>query len=413
MLKNVLSSEVQSFIRDHEQDDERQVVLRHKEVAGVPSSVIADQISGRRKAKDKIPTYYNASNIIYPPGINLEQTSSEKTAIFKSALLSDHCSSPSRETVGKQSLRQGVDLTGGFGIDTYFLSKLFSLFHYIEPNTRLLEIAKHNHQQLDTTNIQYHNNTAENFLSQLNHAVDFIFIDPSRRSENKKVFTFSDSEPNVVSLQEKIFEKSGLLMIKASPLLDIKLALKELSSVKKVFVLSVENEVRELLFLCMRGFVNGAYIEAVNLSKQGTPRAFGFQFSEEENTDVSYSDPLLYLYEPGASILKAGAFKTISKRFALSKIHPSTHFYTSDLLVENFPGRIFKVEARVKPHPRALMEFFPEGKANVVARNYPLSVADLKRKTGISDGGSKFLIAFSGVKEKFVCVATRLRDTWQ
>ena len=403
MLKNILSSEVQSFIRDHEQDDERQIVLRHKEVAGVPSSVIADQISGRRKAKDKIPTYYNASNIIYPPGINLEQTSSEKTALFKSALLSDHCSSPG----------QGVDLTGGLGIDTYFLSKRFSQFHYIEPNIALLEIARHNHLQLDAANIHYHNNTTENFLNQLNHAVDFIFIDPSRRSENKKVFTFSDSEPNVVSLREKIFEKTGLLMIKASPLLDIKLALKELSSVKKVFVLSVENEVKELLFLCMRGFANEAHIEAINLSKQGTPQVFGFQFSEEENTDVSYSDPLLYLYEPGASILKAGAFKTISKRFALSKIHPSTHFYTSDLLVENFPGRIFKVEARVKPHPKALMEFFPEGKANVIARNYPLSVADLKKKTGISDGGSKYLIAFSGVKEKFVCVATRLRDTWQ
>jgi hypothetical protein len=408
VLKNLLTSEVQEFIRDHQLDDERQLVLKHKSIAGVPSSFIADQIAGRRKAKDKLPTYYNSEGIIYPHGINLEQTSSEQTARFKCALISQLNLPPSRGTVQRQRFGQGVDLTGGFGIDTYFLSQVFHQFHYIEPNTGLLEMACHNHNTLGAVNIEYHNASAEEFLDQLTQQVDFIFIDPSRRSQNKKVFTLSDSEPDIVVLQKKIFSKTDVLLIKASPLLDIKLGLKELDSVKKVWVVSVENEVRELLFLCEKNFSAEPVIEAVNLPRNGSPESFDFLFSEEAMVAVQFADPLIYLYEPNASILKAGAFKMISKQFNLLKLQTNTHLYTSNTLVENFPGRIFKVEALVKPDPKTIKEFFPDKKANVSTRNYPLSVDELKKKTGISDGGDKYLLAFSGVSKKFLCVATRI-----
>jgi hypothetical protein len=306
-------------------------------------------------------------------------------------------------------LGQGVDLTAGFGIDTYFLSQLFHQFHYIEPNTSLLEIARHNHDTLGAANIEYHNTSAEEFINQLTGPVDLIFIDPSRRSQNKKVFTLSDSEPDIVALQKKIFSKTDLLLIKASPLLDIKLGLKTLADVKKVWVISVENEVRELLFLCEKNFSAEPVIEAVNLLRNGDSESFDFLFSEESMVAVKHADPLTYLYEPNASILKAGGFKTISKQFNFFKIQTNTHLYTSDTLVNNFPGRIFKIEAFVKPDPKTIRGFFGDGKANVTTRNYPLSVDELKKKTGISDGGDEYLIAFSGENKKFVCVASRIK----
>jgi hypothetical protein len=409
VLTALLSTDIQNFIRDHEQDDERQLVLKHTTIFGVPSSIIADQISGRRKAKEKLPTFYHSANIIYPPGINLEQTSSEQTARFKADLLLKLTSSRFSETSHKSSPKEGIDLTGGLGIDTCFLSPLFSSFHYVDTNASLLEIARHNHAQLSLGNIHYHNTSAEDFIDQLNHPVDFIFIDPSRRNQGKKVFSFSDSEPDIATLQPKIFQKTGLLLVKASPLFDIKQGIKELSNVKKVLVLSVENEVKELLFVCEKDFSDESSIESVNLLRDGSSGQFDFLFSQESLLTVEFSDPLTYVYEPNASILKAGAFKTISKTFSIPKIQTSTHLYTSHSLIKDFPGRIYKVEALIKPDPKIVRSFLPDGKANVTTRNYPLSVEELKKKTGLNDGGNKYLLAFSGVKEKFVCVASRIK----
>ena len=408
MLQDLLLPEVQKFIRDHENDDERKLVLKQKEILGIASNRIAGQIAARRKAKEKLPTYYNTQDIIYPPALNLEQSSSEQTAKFKSEIIGSLLNVPRTGDRLKQSFRQGVDLTGGLGIDTHFLSTLFSGFHYVEPSTDLLEVARHNHDRLKAINIFYHNTTAENFLNELDQKVDLIFIDPSRRAENKKVFTLKDSEPDIVSLQSIVFEKSDHLLIKASPLLDIKLALKELSFVSNIFVVAVENEVKELLFFSERGFNKEPKVTAVNLSQRHGDESFDFLLSEENALDVNFHDPLAYLYEPNAAILKAGAFKTVAQRFNINKIQSSTHFYTSDNLIENFPGRVFKIQSRVKPDPKELLQFFPDGKANVTTRNYPLSVEELKKKTKLKDGGENFLIGFSGVKEKFLVVATKV-----
>lgn len=405
MLQNLLSHEVQQFIIDHENDDEKQLVLKHKFILGLPAAIIAEQIAARRKAKEKLPTHYNSPNIVYPPGINLEQSSSEHTAKFKTTILV-----AAKNTISgadtQPIFKVGVDLTGGFGIDSFYLSKLFSEFHYIEPSISLLEIAKHNHKHLGAINIAHHNTTAENFLQQIN-SVDMTFIDPSRRSENKKVFNFKDSEPAIGLLQSTIFEKTNLLLLKASPLLDIKSGVHELRFVKKIFIVAVENEVKELLFLSQNSFVDEPYIEAVNIRK-GRTDSVTFLSSEENDLTVSFSDPKIYLYEPNAAILKAGAFKSIAKMYNLEKIQSSTHLYTSSELVDGFPGRIFKIEARVKPDAKELKSFFPGGKANVTTRNYPLTVEELKKKTGLKDGGDKYLIGFSGLKEKFLVAASRV-----
>ncbi|MFZ6011032.1 MAG: THUMP-like domain-containing protein [Bacteroidota bacterium] len=389
-----LSKEVKSFILEHENDDEVRLLLRQKTVHGLPATFIAQQIGGRKKAKDKLPTFYNNTEVVYPSALNLEQASSESAAKFKTAIIE----SLSRET--------GADLTGGFGVDSLYFSRNFKTFHYVEPDSDLVQIVKHNHALLGASNIQHHHTTAEEFLKETT-PVDFIFIDPSRRSGDKKVFKLTDTIPDVVGLQREIYLKTSNLLIKASPLLDIQQALRELKFVKKVFVVAIGNECKEILFFAEKDFVGEPEIEAVDIrSDRQSP--FVFRTSEEQQIVAAFSDPLTYLYEPNAAILKAGAFKSIALRFDLLKLQSSTHLYTSEKLVYNFPGRVFKIEAQIKPDAKALKNFFPDGKANVTTRNYPLTPAELKKKTGLKDGGEKFLIGFAGQDQKFLVVANRI-----
>jgi hypothetical protein len=302
-----------------------------------------------------------------------------------------------------------LDLTGGFGVDSFFFSRVAKAVHFVEPNDILLEIAKHNHHVLGATNLYYYNSTAEKFLDSLSRPMKFemFFVDPSRRSkEGQKVFSLSQCEPDVIKLQPKIWQFADNLLIKTSPLLDIKLGLKELQNVKKVHVISVHNECKEVLFYCEKNFSSEPSIDAINLDDDES--SFSFSFSDEEKAEVKYNDPQVYLYEPNASILKAGAFKSICARFGVYKLHPNTHIYTSHHIVPDFPGRIFQVEGFVKSSAKELLNLFEGSRANILTRNYPLSVDALRKKTRLKDGGKKFLIGCSGVGRKFLIVANKL-----
>jgi hypothetical protein len=398
MNLSLLRPEVQKFIREHEHDDEKKLVLQHRDVLGIPSSLLADQIIGRRKAKIKVPLYYNMPGIIYPPGLNLEQSSSEETAIFKANALNS-------------IIGPGItlaDMTGGFGVDSLFLSRVCKKIFYIEPNASLLAIARQNHETLQVKNIDYRHATAAEFISSFREKLDCAFIDPSRRNKlSQKVFKLSDCEPDVPGLLSEIFQTTDCLLVKTSPLLDIQLAIKELKNVERVWVISVSNECKELLFFCRKDFVAEPTILAVNL--QTDQESFEFRVSAENKTVAQFSEPLSYLYEPNASILKAGAFKLIGEKFSMLKLHPSTHLYTSQDLIEKFPGRIFKIIQSVKADYMALKEIFIDGKANVITRNYPLSPEALKKKTKLKDGGERYLIGFSGQQEKYLVAATRIK----
>ena len=395
-IESIIKPNVQKFIYEHENIDEKTLVLKEKIIEGVESSLVAQQIVGRRKAKMKLPLFYNTSQIVYPPSINLEQCSSEVAAKFKSSLV--------------KKGRKFVDLTGGFGVDFFFLSKRFDESHYVEPNEELFAFAKNNLSALGAHHIYYHNTSAEDFLTSNDGQFDLIFIDPSRRTiGNHKVFKLSDCVPEITKLQHDLFSRTEYLFIKASPLLDIQVGMKELSFVERVIVVSVENECKELLFLCKKGVDKEPSIETINLLSNGRIDTFSFQFTEEQKEVAKFSDPLLYLYEPNSSILKAGAFKTIANRFHLNKIHPNTHFYTSEILIKNFPGRIFQIESFVKPEMKILKQYFPDEYANITTRNYPLSPQQLKVKTKLKDGGEKFLIGFSGQGQKFLVAASRIQ----
>src|SRR6187551_358097 len=194
LLSDLLSPDVQAFIHQHENDDVKQLVLKHKLVHGIPSHTIADQINGRRKAKEKLPSLYHAKDVIYPRGVNIEQCSSQQTAEYKASIFSKKDNDLKNKHL--------VDLTGGFGVDSFFFSTVFKSVQYVEPDERLLEISKHNHQQLDAKNIQYYNTTAEKFLDAPGQTFDFAYIDPSRRAAgNQKVYSLHDCEPNIVDLQ--------------------------------------------------------------------------------------------------------------------------------------------------------------------------------------------------------------------
>jgi 16S rRNA G966 N2-methylase RsmD len=398
----IIQPNVQEFILENENADEKKLLLSKKEILGIPSTVITNQISGMRKAKLKLPTWHQTKGIVYHSNLAIEQSSSEATAKFKIAIVKQLIKS-------KHSM---ADLTGGFGVDSFFFSKIFDQVNYVEPNKGLVEIVSHNHHQLQATNIQHYTQTAEEFLKESTSRFDLIFLDPSRRDEsNRKVFKLADCIPSISELQPNIFERTNHILLKTSPLLDIQQGLREITHVKKVFVVSVENECKELLFFADLSFSGETSIEAINLNQFGEVKeTLTFDFSDEKKSEAQFSKPLSYLYEPNASLLKAGAFKLISSRFNIYKLHTNTHLYTSQELIPNFPGRTFKIE-KIDPTDKELKMLLPNDKANVATRNYPLSADELKKKLKLKDGGEKFVIGFSGVDKKYIVVASLVRSS--
>jgi hypothetical protein len=398
LISEIFSERLQNFIRHHENEDPNTIVLKNRTIDGVPASFIAAQINGRRKAKEKIPDYAKNPFVIFPPKVNLEQSSSQTTAEFKVDFIKKNI----------LDLKSCADLTGGFGVDSFFLSKTFHEVDYVEPHQSIFEVAQHNHVQLKAENIHHHLNGAENFLVTTDKKFDLIFIDPSRRkSGNQKVNSLRQSEPDVIYLQDLILTKTRFCLTKASPLFDIQLALSELKRVKIVIVVSVKNECRELLFFQDVEFEGEPVIQSVNILPDKV-EYFEFKFSAEKQERVSFGPPGVYFYEPNASILKGGAFKMISKKYNIAKIHPNTHLYSSDLLVSDFPGRIFKIEEIVKADATVIARLFPNGKVNVLTRNYPLSTDELKKKLHVTDGDWKYVIGFTGVDKKYLVVAERI-----
>ncbi len=393
-IKKVASDEVQEYIFAHTNEDEKKLLLKHKFILGLPAVLIVQQIVARKKAATKLPSFYKTKGIVYPPSLNLEQSSSEATAKFKSEII--------RREIGEKL--KAADLTGGLGIDSFFLCGSAESLDYIEQNAELSNIALHNHSLL-TTKIYHHNKTSEDFFRSNSRSYDFIYIDPSRRdSKARKVFSLSDCTPDITQLLPVLLNHTDFILLKASPLLDIKQGLKELNGVKKVIVVSVANECKELLFLIQKDFGGEPWIETYNLDAEGKIKhAFKFNFSEEGEASSNFSGPLKYLCEPNASILKSGAFKSIGIKFELDKIDTNTHLYTSNDLKTDFPGRIFEIEQLSFDS-----KMLAGRQVNIITRNYPLTPDELKKKLKLRDGGEKFIIAFSGQEKKYLVLAKRL-----
>jgi hypothetical protein len=384
------------FIKDHEQDDPAHLVLKQKQFPDLPLKELASQIASRQKAKSKLPEWYD-QKIWFPPKLSLEQCSSEATAKFKSRLISGN---------------SFADLTGGFGIDTYYLSQSFNEKHYVEQQSELCEIAVSNFSELDT-NIHVHHTNSEDFLKSIQEPFDLIYLDPARRGDrNQKVFLWKDCSPNVAVLLPLIFEKSKNVMVKAAPMQDISRAIAELGNkVNEVYIIEWQGEVKELLYILSKDVVDYPEIHAVQLSDEGQPI---FSFSgdklKEAESSIDYEMPQKYVYEPSPAMMKAGLFKQMGEQYKVSKLHPNTQLFTSDNLAEDFPGRVFKIMHSIPVQKKELKKYLPEMKANLSTRNFPMPVAQLKKKLGLKDGGEYFLFATTlKEKEKVVLICEKVQ----
>ncbi|AFK04920.1 hypothetical protein Emtol_3794 [Emticicia oligotrophica DSM 17448] len=357
-------------------------------------TLVADQLLARQKSKTKLPTWFANPKILFPPPLSVEQASSEVTANFKASVFS--------QLIGKKNV---VDLTGGMGVDSWALAKICESVKYIEQSELLSEIAKVNFKSLNLTNIEVINQNATtldySFLKNNNN----YYIDPHRRDNSQnKVFKIEDCEPNLLTLKPFL----NKYMVKFSPMLDIKMALEQLTNISYVYVIAFENEVKELLFIS-NGIDSNPNIVCVNLSFKSLPHIFEFDYTLEEHCKIAYSNPLKYIYEPNASILKAGGFKSVSEKFNLLKIAPNSHLYTSDILNEAFPGRIFLCESICKFDKKEILSKLPSPKANISTRNFPLKPEEIKKKLGLQDGGDYYLFATeNSEKQKIVLLCKKV-----
>lgn len=365
--------QVEQFISDYERLAIPDLALLLSKKPDFPSEYIINQIQGRRIAKSKLPDW-NHPGITFPDKRAMEQCSSSITGEYKG-----------RQVVKGKSV---VDLTGGLGVDTYYLGKQFREVLYVEANPTLFKISKNNLSiLLPDKDCVFVNGTAEDFLNTTQTTFDLIYLDPDRRiSGMKKGVKIEDCSPNVIDIEEQLLKKGKEILVKFSPLLDIKQALYQVKSIYKVTVISVNNDCKEVLLSLSKTKNTKVLISCINITNSGEEH-FDFTFEKEENTQSDFSDPLKYVYEPNASILKAGGFKIIGAHYGLKKLAINSHFYTSNEKVTNFPGRVFEV-VKVTNQIKELAK-----KANIISRNHPLTPEEIKKKGKLKDGGLDYILA--------------------
>ncbi len=386
-----MNVETKQFISENIDKDLHQLTLQSNRFTLVDFPLAIRQISGKQKIRNKIPSFYNNQNIHYPAQLSLEQSSSETTAIYKSS----RCEGNSL-----------VDLTGGFGVDCYFLSSHFKHVIYIEQQAELCKLAELNFLALGANHIQIVNSETEKFLTEM-HAVDWIYIDPARRNlAGKKLVLISDCEPNVVALLEQIMKKADNVMIKLSPMMDVSAAIHQLHSISEIHILAIENECKEILLILNHDLTKNIQVRTINFGKNNQNQCFDFIMNDETESNSTFtSEPGKYLYEPNAAVMKSGAFKMVGNYYKLLKLHINTHLYTSNELKTDFPGRIFEVNkiwGNSKYELKELVKLIP--KANISTRNYPLTVDELRKKVKIRDGGDTFIFACTLSNEQKVLI---------
>lgn len=381
--------DTRQFIEEHLNDDVHELALKHSN-AKVDMALALRQIEARQLLRKKVPSWSANPELLFPSHLSIEQCSSEASANYKASLMKGE---------------SFADLTGGLGIDCYYISQNFQHSDYVEHNPELCALARHNYEVLGAKTMVVHNDSAEVFLNQC-EPLDCLFIDPARRDvHGRKVVSVSDCTPNVVDLQDLMLRKAKRVMVKLSPMLDISQALKELRHVKEIHVVAVSNECKELLFIMERAFDDEPTYTCVNLETRQP--AVTFRMEEERVAILQLAkEPIRYLYEPNAALMKGGCFKLLSQRFDVQKLHRNSHLYTSEKLIENFPGRIFEINdwAIYGKKAKALLDGID--KASIAVRNFPMTVAELRKKLKIGDGDKVFLFATTLSDERKVIILT-------
>lgn len=376
------------FIRIHADEDVRQLAFLGKKHPEVDMTYALDQIAGRQKARAKIPSWAAIDGIVYPPHLSMEQCSSEKTARYKAQI------------AGKGT--KIVDLTAGFGVDMAFMSAGFNEAVHVEQQPQLCAISSENYKRLELNHIQTICSDGVEYLHQMEHA-DLIFIDPARRDQHgSRTYGIADCTPNILKIIDEMLEKSQRVIIKLSPMLDWQKAVNDVGHVSEVHIVSVGNECKELL-LVVEKTEAPLKIYCVN-----DDTIFNYTFNDEIGGFYSGPTPEKYLYEPNASIMKAGCFDLISKRFDIYQPDANSHLYISDKIVEGFPGRGFVIDRVCTMNKKELKEALTGiVKANIATRNFPLSVADLRKRLKLKDGGEVYIFATTDAKRGHLLMVCR------
>lgn len=376
-LSEYNSAEFRQFVQDYLRDDPALLLFKYQGKVSFDLKMAVQQISARQKIAKKLPIWSKNPDLIFPASIPLEQSSSEETAHFKAQGLS-----------GKVM----IDLTGGLGVDFFYLSQGYEKGIYCERQPELFQITSHNLELLNPGKYEFVEGNGLKFLAETDLEFDLIYADPARRgSGNQKLYKLQDCEPDVVGAWSLLRSKSDKILIKASPMLDISQAWTELPEIQKITVVSVKNEVKELLLFWEKANTSKSKsIEVVDLGSGISP--FSFDPKEEPLADFSLGEAEKYLVEPLSGILKAGAYHLFAQRFDLKKLEKNSHLYTGITFSEDIPGRIFEVVKEVQPKKQEIKSLFPSGKVNVICRNYVTGAAELKKKLGLKDGGEDFLI---------------------
>ena len=383
----ILNADVQDFIANNLNADTNRLLLGKSPFTEVSTRELVQQIEGKKRCEKKLPLWYQTSGIYYPPKLSIEQTSSIATAIYKTKFIR-----------GKKI----ADLTGGFGIDSYYFSLNAEHIIHCEINETLSAIAKHNHQLLGATNIQHHVGNGIDYIGTTDTHFDTIYIDPSRRVNTHKVFRLTDCEPDVIANLDLLLRKCKRLIIKTSPLLDITLGIKELNHISEIHIVSVKNDCKELLWIIDQANIKEEpLIQCAALDDKKDIKTYNFYPSDEKNlVNTPFSTPLNYIYEPDVTLLKAGCFKLITQSFEVSKLHQHTHLYTSKTLQKNFIGKIFLLKNCWDY--KSFIKQKPINQANVISRNFPLPAEVLRKKHQLKDGGKEYLFFIKNVDNKLV-----------
>ncbi|SDS32567.1 hypothetical protein SAMN04515667_1921 [Formosa sp. Hel1_31_208] len=388
----LLNTEIQRFINANLDSDLSKLLLKGTDFGTVSTLEVIEQIEAKLKCKTKLPTWFKGEHIYYPNKLNIEQTSSEIAAEYKTKLLSGNSI---------------IDITGGFGVDAFYFSKKFQHVTHCEINENLSIIAQHNFKQLGAITIEIMAQNGIEYLMSEPKTYDWIYIDPSRRHDNKgKVFFLKDCLPNVPEHLSRLFSYSNSILVKTSPLLDISLGIADLKHVKEIHILAIKNEVKELLWLLEKDFDNDITVITADIKDDATI-GFSFLLKEENNFPLLISEPLDFLYEPNSAIMKSGGFKSITQHLKIPKLHQHTHLYTSAKLID-FPGRSFKIETII-PYNKKHIKALGLPKANLSTRNFPETVAQLRKKHRIKDGGNTYIFfTTNNMNERIVIVCSKV-----
>lgn len=434
-----MNQATQDFIRQHQDDDVRQLAFLGSKYPEVDMPFALDQIRGRKMARVKLPRWASLEGIIYPPHISMEQCSSESTALYKAELaarlLGLPASSSGTEMKAENEI-EFVDLTGGFGVDfSYIAARLGVKSMYVERQAHLCEAAKENFGRLGLKNAIVKNGdgievlhsfhpkkkdavSADDSLGitydqprsllKTNLGLKIIFIDPARRDDaGNKVVSLKDCTPDVTVLQEELLSKADYVIIKLSPMLDWHRAISELSHVREVHIISVNNECKELLLvLSARNMGENLRIYCINDAQSFVCDELDME-SSQVKIAPSTLEEMQYLYEPNASLMKAGCFGVLSGRYDARMLSKNSHLFVSQAPIEAFPGRSFRIIAVSSFNKKELKRHLSGiTKANIATRNFPLSVAELRKRLKLKDGGETYIFATTLSDDSHVLVIT-------